>query len=122
MANKRVLIIDDDTWFAESMARRLKGAGFTVHAARDTLAGLACIDEEKPHLVVLDMFMPGPNGIVLLHELQSHTDLAALPVVVCTNAAASLDEATLRPYGVRKLLDKTTMEPEDVVAAARRYA
>lgn len=121
MASKRVLIIDDDTWFAESMARHLEGAGFTVHAARDTLAGLACIDEEKPHLVVLDMFMPGPNGIVLLHELQSHTDLAALPVVVCTNAAASLDEATLRPYGVCKLLDKTTMEPEDVVAAARRY-
>lgn len=122
MAKKRILLIDDDTWLAELMGRALTKAGYGVSMVHNALEGMQRIDTYKPHLIVLDLFMPGPNGIVLLHEMQSYSDTAAIPVVLCTNSAGDLPSETFAPYGVRRVLDKATMEPADIVAAARRFA
>ena len=56
------------------------------------------IDRLKPNVIILDLFMPGPNGIVLLHEMQSHADLSRIPIILISNAAGdlSLDPATHR--------------------------
>jgi CheY-like chemotaxis protein len=116
---KAVVIIDDDAWMAERFATRLKKAGFTVDCAADGLDGMALIDRLHPAVVVLDIFMPGPNGIVLLHELRSHSDLGAIPIIVCTASAADIPKGSLDAYGVRVVLDKVTMDTEDVVAAVR---
>ena len=65
------------------------------------------------------MLLSGGTGLALLHELQSYTDTGDIPVVLCTNIAGDLDVKDLRPYGVRRLLDKTTMHPDDVTVAIR---
>lgn len=122
MAKKRVLLIDDESWLTDLLASTLKAAGYVVDTVHNALAAMQVIDARRPDMIVLDMFMPGPNGIVLLHELQSYSDLAAIPVVLCTNTAMDIVENSLQPYGVRRILDKTTMEPADIVAAAKRYA
>lgn len=116
---RRVLIIDDEPWGAEQMMRVLQKAGYAVETAKDGLDGIDRIDEFRPEVIVLDMFMPGPGGIVLLHELRSHTDLVKIPVVVCSNSAADIPIGSLEAYGVSRVLDKTTMAPEDVVTAVR---
>lgn len=117
---KRILLIDDDTWFVEQMARTVKKAGYEVALAHNGIEGMEQIDIAMPDAIILDFFMPGPNGLVLLHELQSHSDLAAIPVILCTNSAADVAPEDLVQYGVRRVLDKTTMEPADVVAAIRK--
>lgn len=121
MAKKRILLIDDDAWLTELLAVSLKNAGYNVAVASDALAGMDQIDKSQPDMIVLDLFMPGPNGIVLLHELRSHADLAKVPIVLCTNSTEDISPKQLAPYGVRGLLDKATMEPADIVAAVRRY-
>ena len=78
------------------------------------------IDKHHPHAIVLDIFMPGPNGIVLLHEMRSHSDLANIPVIVCSNSASDIPHGNLAKYGVMAVLDKTTMHPDDIVTAVRR--
>lgn len=115
-----ILIIEDDAWLAEHYSRTLEQAGYETRHAGDALAGIAAIDETMPDVVVLDVFLPGPNALVLLHEMQSHTDLSALPVVVCTNNPIALPPDSLRAYGVRQVLDKGEMRPSDLVAAIRR--
>lgn len=114
-----VLVVDDDTWLVDEWTRHLKGAGYDVVHASHAIAAIECLDTHKIDVIVLDMFMPGPNGLVLLHELRSHDDLANIPVIVCTNAAESLTLDQLRPYGVCILLDKTTMDSSDLVASVR---
>lgn len=116
----RVLIIDDDSWMAAQYARGLEEAGFAVLTAANAMEGIEEIDRLHPNVVLLDLLMPGPNGIVLLHELQSHTDLAQIPVVVCSNSASALTLEDLRAYGVVGLLDKGTVTPDDIVAAVRK--
>jgi len=115
-----VLIIEDDTWFAQQQTRILETAGFIVRHAVDGLAGIEAIDTSTPDAVILDIFLPGPNALVLLHEMQSHADLASIPVVICTNSVAVLPQTSLTAYGVKAVLDKATMRPHDLVAAIKR--
>lgn len=115
-----VLIVDDDTWFAEQLARTIRNTGYEVVCVHNGVEAMKQIDAMRPDVIILDFFMPGPNGLVLLHELQSHSDLATIPVVLCTNSAADMAPEDLAQYGVGRVLDKTTMEPADSVAAVRK--
>ena len=116
----RVLVIDDDEWLAKLLARCLEHGGLTVRVALNSIEALDLIDDFHPNVIILDLLMPGPNGLVLLHELQSHDDLGRIRVVVCTTSAREVTLEQLRPYGVRLLLDKTTMQPDDIMAAVRK--
>jgi CheY-like chemotaxis protein len=120
MSVASVLIVEDDTWFAEQQLRTVRAAGFRAQHVADGLAAMAALDTQPPSVIVLDMFLPGPNALVLLHELQSHADLAAIPVIVCSNSASAVPSDPLAAYGVRHVLDKGTMQPSDLVAAIRR--
>lgn len=115
-----ILLIEDDTWFAEQQSRTLRAAGFKVRHASDGLAAIEAIDHEQPDVVVLDVFLPGPNAFTLLHEMKSYSDLAVIPVVLCTSSAADIAPDWLKAYGVVSVLDKSTMYPQDIVAAVRK--
>lgn len=114
-----VLLIDDDEWLAAQYQRLLTQAGFAAQSVTNALDGIEAIDRLRPRAIILDIFMPGPNGLVLLHEIRSHSDLSHIPIILCTNSASELDKASMLAYGVVAILDKTTMKPEDVVTKVR---
>ena len=117
---KRVLIVDDDRWLADILARRLQSENYQARIAMNALDAMVAIDEWSPSAIVLDIFMPGPNGFVLLQELQSHSDLAKLPIIVCTTSATELTQQELAPYGVRFVLDKSTMTTAELLTTLRK--
>lgn len=120
MRSKHVLIIEDDQWFLALVKKTLEREKFTVTAANNTLEGMTAINKKIPDAIILDFFMPGPNALVLLHELQSYGDTAKVPVVLCTNNAGDIPEDVIGAYGVVSVLDKTTMHPDDIATAVRR--
>lgn len=115
-----VLIVEDDAWQADQLTRQLERAGHQVQAVPHALAAIDAIDQQTPDVILLDMMLPGANGMTLLHELRSHADLADIPVIVCSTTDVSPD--TLRPYGVQAVLDKSTMTNDDVVRSVARVA
>lgn len=115
-----VLVIEDDPWFAGQHIRMLQAAGFACEHASNGVEGIKALDRAVPDAVVLDLFLPGPNGLALLHEMKSYTDLSRLPVIVCTSSTSRISSERLAPYGVVALIDKGTMGPDDVVKAVRR--
>ena len=120
MAASRVLVIEDDQWSRELFKKTLERAHYAVDTARNAIEGMKQIDAHNPDAIILDFFMPGPNAMVLLHELQSYTDTARIPVIFCTNSAADIPSQSVAHYGVQVIVDKTTMHPDDIVAAVRR--
>jgi CheY-like chemotaxis protein len=114
-----IVIVEDDVWLGEHYARVLERAGFIVHYTSSAIEAIDKIDEVKPDVIVLDILLAATTGLTLLHELQSHGDLATIPVIICTNSAADIDLKQLRPYGVRRVLDKTIMHPDDLVVALK---
>lgn len=117
---KDVLIIDDDVWLADMFSATLRKHKFKVKVAHNTLEGMECINDTVPAVIILDFFMPGPNAMVLLHELQSYSDTATVPVILCTNSASDIVLQNVEPYGVKVILDKTIMQPDDIVTAVKR--
>jgi CheY-like chemotaxis protein len=115
----KVLVVEDDKWLAEHFVRVLNNAGYDAQFALNPVDAMDEIDDYKPDVLILDVLLTGNTVFAMLHELQSYEDTAKLPIVLCTNLAADLDIEKLRTYGVRRIVDKTKMQPEDLVAAVR---
>lgn len=115
-----VLIVEDDVWLAEQFTRSLNVIGIEANAVHDAFSALDSMDARMPDALVLDLLLGGPNAFTLLHEMRSHADLGSLPVILCTNNADGLAPEDLMPYGVKAILDKSTMKPSDLVAAVRK--
>lgn len=115
-----ILVVEDDEWLAEQHVRTLHGAGFQAEYVPHAIAAIDTIDTKRPDAIILDIFLSGPNAFTLLHELQSHSDLAGIPVIICTNSADDIASEDLEAYGVMQVLDKTTMKPQDVIAAVKK--
>jgi CheY-like chemotaxis protein len=115
-----ILIVEDDEWLAEQYKRILSEAGIRTESVPHALAAIDSIDTHLPDVLVLDLLLAGPNAFTLLHELRSHTDLAAIPVILCTTSADQIAEEDITAYGVRQVLDKATMLPRDFVAAIKK--
>lgn len=116
---ERVVVVEDDAWLAEYYLRVLRRAGYEAYHAAHALGAIDVIDDVKPHAVLLDVLLTGTTALALLHELRSHADLAHIPIVLATNLADQISLEDVESYGVKRILDKATMHPEDIVAAIR---
>lgn len=114
-----VLIIEDDVWLAEQFGRTLESAGFSTRQVSSGHVAMDVIDEQAPRVVLLDFLLTGGTAMTLLNELQSYTDTAKIPIILSTNLASQIDLKDVSSYGVKRILDKTTMQPDDIVTAVR---
>lgn len=117
---QKVLVVEDDAWLRDTFVDTLHGAGFAVDTASHAQQAMDKLDDFHPDVLLLDVFLPGASGFALLHEMRSYADTAPLPVVVITTAADDLASIDLQPYGVIRLLDKTTVKPDEIIAAVRK--
>lgn len=115
----KILIVEDDNWLAETHRLLLSAAGHDVKIVNHALAAIDEIDNFQPEALILDILLPVATGFSLLHEMQSYADTGQLPVIVTTSIASDLDLEDLRPYGVRRILDKSTMKPDDLLSVVR---
>lgn len=95
--NLPILVIDDDPRSCELLAAILAGVGFEVRSANDGASGIELARTTQPAVIILDMMMPGMDGIDTLRCLKQDAVLRQIPVVVIT-AAPELryDEQTFR--------------------------
>lgn len=115
----KVLLVEDDAWLAEMEVRVLEQAGYEVVHAPHALSAIDYIDETPPDVIVLDVLLAGSTAFSLLNELQSHDDTKDVPVILCTNLAEQFNDGKLKEYGVKRVVDKTTMHPNDLVVAVK---
>jgi DNA-binding NtrC family response regulator len=78
MANKDLLIVDDEFLVCESLKELLSLEGYTVDAVPDGAAALAKVKEDRYQLIISDIRMPGLNGIELLKELKGRAPDTAI--------------------------------------------
>lgn len=67
---KKIMVVDDEETISELLQAFLEGQGFEVVVAGDAEAALAKINREKPDIVMLDILMPGLNGIQCLQKIK----------------------------------------------------
>ncbi len=113
----KVLIVDDDAWLAASYELVLQKHGWQVATAQTAAAAIDMIDDFAPDVILLDFMLPYASAPALLNELQSHSDLSIIPVVICSSLDFSAaQKQALRAYGVQAILQKTTLTPALIVS------
>jgi two-component system, OmpR family, response regulator len=85
MNSLNILLVDDEPDFLENLAERLRLRGFTVHTAFNGADALELVRREQFHGAVLDVMMPGMDGLETLNEIKSIDD--ALEVILLTGHA-----------------------------------
>ncbi len=87
-SGSRVLVVDDDARLADSLRRALSYEGHSVEVAADGPAALVAARERPPDLVVLDVMLPGIDGVEVCRRLRAGSDL---PILMLTARDAISD-------------------------------
>ena len=104
-ANAHILVVDDDREIRDLLARFLTRHGLRVTTARDGVEMLRLLDEKRIDLVVLDLMLPGEDGLSLTRRLRASR--AALPIVMLT----AMGEDTDRIVGLEMGADDYVPKP-----------
>jgi CheY-like chemotaxis protein len=103
-----ILIVEDDEDLRRLFRTALALAGYVVIEAGDGLEALQRIEEAPPRLVVLDLMLPGFNGVMVRQELAAHTLTRHIPIVVITGTHVpddlDVDCVLRKPISVEELL------------------
>jgi DNA-binding response OmpR family regulator len=81
---KKILLVDDESDFVLMMKMRLEANRYQVVTANDGMTGLKKAKEEQPHLILLDVMMPGMDGIEVLRRLRAANSTKQTPIVMLT--------------------------------------
>ncbi|MBG0791014.1 MAG: response regulator [Desulfovibrionaceae bacterium] len=85
--DRLILLIDDSKAVRSIMGDGLRRAGFKVEAAQNGEEALEVLDSVVPDLILMDLIMPGINGLELCREIQSREALASVPIVVMSRVS-----------------------------------
>ena len=114
-ASLRVLVVDDDPNVAEVVSRYLESEGFTADVARDGHAALDRALSAPPDLVVLDLMLPGIDGLEVCRRLRA---LAPVPVIMLTAKGGEADRVVGLELGADDYLAKP-FSPRELMARVK---
>jgi DNA-binding response OmpR family regulator len=112
---KKILVIDDEPKIVEICQDYLKAAGFDVVTAGSGLSGLAVARREKPDLVVLDLMMPGMDGLDVCRTLRREGDI---PIIMLTARVEESDKLIGLELGADDYITKP-FSPRELAARVR---
>ncbi|MCP3950897.1 MAG: response regulator transcription factor [Desulfobacterales bacterium] len=102
--NKRILVIEDEVHIAEGIKLNLTLQGYAVKIAADGVAGIAFWKEWQPDLIVLDIMLPGIDGLAVLQNIRLEDE--RLPVLILSAKATDRDRIKGFSLGVDDYLAK----------------
>ncbi len=97
--HRRVMVVDDYRDAAEALQLLLDADGFECRATSDPREAFAIACDWQPFAVLLDIAMPGLDGLELARLLRSHSATAHMLLIACTAYASSDDRARAREAG-----------------------
>lgn len=77
-----IVVADDDDLLQEILRHKLASRNFEVHGAADGDSAMELIRAHKPDIALLDLMMPGRDGLDILREVKADPELAAVPILV----------------------------------------
>ena len=115
MAEKTILVIEDEPSIAEVVSLYLRRAGFQVQAASEGQIALDALEQHIPDLVILDLMLPGVDGYSLTRWLRNRSDV---PIIILTSRRAEMDRIAGLEMGADDYVVKP-FSPQELVSRVR---
>ncbi len=116
----RILVVEDQEDNRRIMNDLLSGAGYDVIEAVTGDEGVAMAESHKPDLILMDIQLPGLDGLEATRRIKANPALRHIPVIAITSYALSGDEAKALEAGCDAYLSKP-ISPRAVLAKVREY-
>lgn len=117
---KKILLIEDDKFISDLYARQLSNAGFTVVVANDGTTGLQHLTSDTFDLLLLDIMLPGMNGLEVLEAFRTKNPQIVLPVLMLTNLGQDAVIKKGFDLGAAGYLIKASYTPAQIVEEAKK--
>ncbi|MEO1442998.1 MAG: response regulator transcription factor [Chloroflexota bacterium] len=111
---KRVIIVEDEETLANNLSDKMQGEGFSVKTVNNGEQGLELIRAEKPDLVVLDIMLPGLDGLSICRMVRNDPATAEVPIIMLTARGTEVDKIVglesgaddyiVKPFGLGEFL------------------
>jgi len=88
---KRILLIEDEEDIAALIKLQAEVSGYKLHVEVDGINGYRAVEREKPDVVILDIMLPGQNGLDVCRKIKSNPDLRDIPVIILTAKSEEFD-------------------------------
>lgn len=115
--NAEILLVDDDRFLLDSISRLLKQNGYEVRTAPSGEEGLQRLTEKEPDLMVLDLGLPGVDGISLCRRIRS---THRFPIIMLTARTDAMDKVIGLEVGADDYLTKP-FDPAELLARVRAH-
>ncbi|MDA0748245.1 MAG: response regulator transcription factor [bacterium] len=112
--NGKILLVEDEPDILEIIRYNLDQAGFSVVCTEDGEAGLEAVQKELPDLIVLDLMLPGIDGLEVCKVLKQHVETREVPILMLTARVEEVDRIVglelgaddymAKPFSARELV------------------
>ncbi len=116
--NKTILIVDDEPKIVQICRDYLTNAGFEVISAETGPMGLAAARRDRPDLIVLDLMLPGMDGLDVCRALRQDSLLKDIPIIMLTARVEETDKLVGLELGADDYITKP-FSPRELVARVR---
>jgi DNA-binding response OmpR family regulator len=120
MSNKKILLVDDDPNVRKGMHVRLTANHYDTFFAADAIAAMAEARKHQPDLIILDLGLPGGDGLVVMQWLKAIPALALIPIIVVSARDIRANQHRVLKAGAKAFLQKPVDNSE--FFAVIRYA
>lgn len=111
-----IYCVEDDTSIRELMLYALRASGFEAEGFCDGVGLAAALEQEKPRLILLDIMLPGMDGIEILQQLKGSPATAAIPVIMASAKGTEYDKVMgldlgaddylAKPFGMMEMVSR----------------
>ena len=113
-----IIIVEDDSLLSQMYEIRLKNENYRANIANNYDELVKILKKTKPDLILLDIILPGKNGLQILKELRSNSKTEHIPVIILTNltrADSALTPELASNLGIYAYLIKSQTTTEQLV-------
>ncbi|MDP2640991.1 MAG: response regulator [Candidatus Yanofskybacteria bacterium] len=115
----KVLVVEDDKFLRDLIARKLISEGFEVEEAADGKEGVLKAKAADADIILLDLMLPGRDGFEVAEELRREWQAAPIPILVLTNLDQKEHIERVMELGAAGYLVKVNCTPADIVKKIR---
>lgn len=108
--------VDDDNAIRDIEVYTLESVGYQATGFADGVAMFAALEKEKPELIVLDIMLPGEDGVEILRRLRENPETGKIPVIMATAKGTEMDKIQsldlgaddylVKPFGVMEMVSR----------------
>jgi len=114
-AGTKVFIVEDDAFISSLLTKKLESEGVIIATSNSGDTAAADIKTAKPALIILDIMLPGADGLQVLEQIKKDPETQNIPVIMLSNLGEKVQIEKAKKYGAVSFLIKATLSVDEIV-------